>query len=349
MRAKAGTELRIEHSINNEEATRLAIAKFAAGIGDPNPLWTDAAYAARSPYGRIAAPPSWVVSVFAGLQFGWPGLGSFHSETTLRFHQPVRLGDRITARCVYLGFDGPRPSRFADKVVVDRFTNSYRNQDDALVAEIDWSVVNFERARAADREGPKTEPPSWSEDEARVIEARILAEEARGVQRRAWKDVEVGDELDSVTKGPIGMTDEIAFVAGGGAPIPRLAAHGVALRAYRRHPDWAFRDETTGALEPIYAVHYNQAAANAMGVALAYDVGFQRQCWQIHLLTNWAGDDAWLKDAHAEYRRFVRTTSAARPGPLPAAWATSRALPLVGRPDGGPLRRRRRTTHLDHC
>src|SRR5690606_7038159 len=56
---------------------------------------------------------------------------------------------------------------------------------------------------------------------------------------------------------------------------------------------------------PIYAVHYNKAAANAMGVAFQYDVGFQRQCWQIHLLTNWCGDNGWVKHVTAEYRGFV--------------------------------------------
>jgi len=42
-----------------------------------------------------------------------------------------------------------------------------------------------------------------------------------------------------------------------------------------------------------------------MGVPLQYDVGFQRQCWHIHLLTNWMGDEGWIKRASAQYRRFV--------------------------------------------
>ena len=79
----------------------------------------------------------------------------------------------------------------------------------------------------------------------------------------------------------------------------------MALREYRKHPAWAFRDPVSSALEPIYAVHYNKAAANAMGVPLQYDVGFQRQCWHLHLLTNWIGDAGWVKRASAEYRRFV--------------------------------------------
>jgi hypothetical protein len=108
-----------------------------------------------------------------------------------------------------------------------------------------------------------------------------------------------------LTKGPIGLTDEIAFVAGGGTPIPRLKAHAAALHDYRAHPAWAFRDPVTSASEPIYSVHYNLQAARAMSVAFQYDVGFQRLCWQIHHLTHWAGDHAWVKETRSQYRKFV--------------------------------------------
>ena len=46
MRSLIGTELRTDACVNNEYATRLAILRFAEGIGDDNPLWTDPAYAA---------------------------------------------------------------------------------------------------------------------------------------------------------------------------------------------------------------------------------------------------------------------------------------------------------------
>jgi acyl dehydratase len=64
MRAKLGTKLRIEDSTHNEYATRMAILKFAHGIGDANPLWTNEAYARKSPYGGIIAPPSCVWGCF---------------------------------------------------------------------------------------------------------------------------------------------------------------------------------------------------------------------------------------------------------------------------------------------
>ena len=307
MRGLAGTELRIDHSVNNDVATRLAVERFANAIGDPNPLWREVDRAASSVYGAPVAPPSFVMGCFSGLQFGWPGLGSFHSSSELTFHLPVYVGDTIRASCLYEGFDGPRPSSFAETMVVDRFHNRYRNQRGELVAEIRWYVMNFMRQKAGGSgQGAGTEiPHRWTEDEVEAIEAEVLAEESRGAEPRWWEDVEVGDPLDPIVKGPIGMTDEVAYVAAGGPPIPRVAANGVSLRQYRKHPAWAFRDPATMALEPIYAVHYNQAAANAMGVALQYDVGFQRQCWHIHQLTHWMGDHAWIREANAQYRRFV--------------------------------------------
>jgi hypothetical protein len=83
---------------------------------------------------------------------------------------------------------------------------------------------------------------------------------------------------------------------------------------YEQHPAWVFRDPATGALEPIYAVHYNDRAARAMGVTSAYDVGFQRQCWQVHLLTDWIGDAGWVKSCEAEYRSFVHLGDVIRLG-----------------------------------
>ncbi|WP_459115361.1 hotdog family protein, partial [Pseudonocardia eucalypti] len=204
------------------------------------------------------------------------------------------------------------PSKFAGRSVTDRFLNSYHNQRGERIATIRWNVINYERGRRLARRGadngaqPGPElPHRWDPAEVAEIEARILAERPRGAEPRYWEDVREGEELDVVTKGPIGLTDEIAFVAGGGTPIPRLKAHAASLHDYRAHPAWAFRDPITGAQEPIYSVHYNYQAAQAMGVAFQYDVGFQRQCWQIHQLTHWAGDHAWIKECRAEYRKFV--------------------------------------------
>jgi len=309
MQAKVGVELRIDHSVNNEEATRIAVTKFAGGIGDINPLWVDPEHARSSAYGAPVAPPSFVIACFSGIQFGWPGLGSFHSATQMQLHAPVYWGDAIRATCRYDGFTGPKSSSFAGRTVTDHIVNTYRNQRDEVVAEIRWQVMNFERGQAkANSKVTSTElvlPHPWTDTEVEEIEAKVLTEKPRGPELRYWDDVSVGQKLQELTKGPIGLTDEVAFIAGGGTPIPRLKAHAAALHDYAAHPAWSFRDPLTMAQEPIYAVHYNEAAARAMGVAFQYDVGFQRQCWQVQLMTHWCGDDGWVKSLDSQYRGFV--------------------------------------------
>ena len=115
MAAKVGSVLRIDHSVNNELASRIAVTKFAGGIGDINPLWTDQEYAQRSPYGAPVAPPPFVIGCFSRIQFGWPGLGSFHSQSHLTFERPVYWGDVVNATCLRLRGGSTAPRRAASR------------------------------------------------------------------------------------------------------------------------------------------------------------------------------------------------------------------------------------------
>lgn len=314
MRGRTGTELRVTNAVANAEATASAVLRFAEGIGDDNPLWTDPAYATASCHRGLIAPPSWVLCCLSGMQFGWPGIGGFHSASRLRLHLPVIVGDRISVRCLYEGFDGPRPSRFAGRIVLDHILVEYRNQRDELVGDHRMDVTRFERGAAqqgGDR-GAIELPHPWTPDELDEIDAAILAERRRGGEERRWEDVAIGDRLGLLTKGPLSLSDEIAFVATGAAPIPRLAANGAARRRYARHPKWAFRDPETKGWEPIYSVHYNAGAARQMGASFPYDVGVQRLCWLVQLLTDWAGDRSRVKLVDCQFRALVYLSDVVR-------------------------------------
>ncbi len=307
MRALIGTNLRTAASINNEYATRTAILRFCEGIGDDNPLWVDEAYAKTTPHGGLIAPPSFIFACLAGVQVGWPGLGGFHCDTKIDFFKAIRLSDKIDCRVEFQGFEGPTDSNFGGRRIKDYILQQYSNQDGQIVADFICSRMRFERGemqkRAATRE--ITVPHPWKDDEIDAIEQQILKEQPRGATPRYWDDVEVGEEIDTLIKGPLGLTDFIAFIAGGSAPIPRVAAHSVSLKRYHKHPKWAFRDPKTHALEPVYSVHYNDYAASLQGAQIAYDVGIQRTSWQIHSLTNWMGDTGVLKQITGQYRSHV--------------------------------------------
>ena len=58
------------------EASRDGIRHYAHGIGDDNPLWCDPDYAARTRYGTIIAPPSFLFAtsrIISGYVGGLPG------------------------------------------------------------------------------------------------------------------------------------------------------------------------------------------------------------------------------------------------------------------------------------
>lgn len=307
MRALIGTELRTAASINNEYATRTAILRFCEGIGDDNPLWTDVDYAAGSSVGALTAPPSFIFACLGGVQVGWPGLGGFHCETTIKFYRSIKVGDKITCRVVFQGFDGPNESNFGGRRIKDYILQQYINQDDEVVADFICSRMRFERTEMQKRAQTRAieVPHPWTDSELESIEQKILLEKPRGSLPRYWEDVAVGDEIDVITKGPLGLTDFIAFIAGGAAPIPRVSAHSVALKRYHNHPKWAFRDPKTHALEPVYSVHYNDYAAKLQGAQIAYDVGIQRTSWGIHSLTNWMGDAGKVLEIFGQYRSHV--------------------------------------------
>jgi hypothetical protein len=222
--------------------------------------------------------------------------------------------DKITCRVEFQGFDGPiEQSNFGGRRIKDCVLQQYTNQDGALIADFICSRMRFERGEMQKRaEMPKiTVPHPWSDVEIEEIEADILMEAPSGAVPRFWEDVAVGDNIDPIIKGPLGLTD---FIARGAAPIPRVAAHSVSLRRYHKHRKWAFRDPKTHALEPVYSVHYNDYAASLQGAQMAYDVGIQRTSWQIHSLTNWMGDFGPVKQITGQYRSHVYLSDVVRLG-----------------------------------
>ena len=56
--------------------------------------------------------------------------------------------------------------------------------------------------------------------------------------------------------------------------------------------------------ETIDQVHEQEEAAKGIAIPTAYDVGAQRNSWVSQGITNWMGDDGFLKSLYCEYRRF---------------------------------------------
>jgi acyl dehydratase len=75
------------------------IAAFVDAVGDYNPVHSDPAYAATTPFKKPIAPgifTAGLISAVIGTQL--PGPGAIYLSQSLKFVKPVKSGDTITAR-----------------------------------------------------------------------------------------------------------------------------------------------------------------------------------------------------------------------------------------------------------
>ncbi|MCH8297233.1 MAG: MaoC family dehydratase N-terminal domain-containing protein [Chloroflexi bacterium] len=285
----------------NTQASQDAIRHFCQGIGDENPLYWDLSHGYNSQYGKIIAPACFLYSVYwcSGRTGGLPGVHGFHAGNDWEWYRPIYLDDKISVQEQFTDLQ-EKESEFAGKILIQSSVTHYFNQHGDTIAKTRGWQVRAERDAAKEKQKYSFEPYRYSTEEIKAIQDAVMNEEVRGTTPRWWEDVNVGDDVGPCVKGPMSHGDITAFVAGCIGGI----SHGIQLREMARHPSWGFTDPTTGAQEAIIRVHDIQEAAESAGLPGAYDYGCQRCCWMGNLLTNWMGDDGFLKKMYVELRRF---------------------------------------------
>ncbi|MBN1381038.1 MAG: MaoC family dehydratase N-terminal domain-containing protein [Deltaproteobacteria bacterium] len=304
LRSRIGMKLRIHPDSGNRNISEETIRKFVNGTGDINPLYRDPEYAKKTRYGKLVAPPSWLYSVFQmGVMHGLAGVHGWHSGDDWEFYKPLLDGDRIKPEAIFKGFEETK-SGFSDRMIKVYQDRLYYNQRDELVAKaLGWTFkAEQSNVRKKGKYAKLELPHPWTDEERDEIDDQIMAMKIRGPEVLYFEDVNIGDEVPQVIKGPIGITDEAAFYGGTSG---RLMAHEAALAGYKKHPAWGFRAGDTTAWEPRAAVHWLIEAAQGAGLPYMYEIGMERNSWTIQMFTSWIGDEGWLKNCYAEYRAFI--------------------------------------------
>ncbi len=305
LRKRVGT--RITKTVDPwvEEASQDAIRHYAHGIGDDNPLWTDLQYARKTRFNTIIAPPCFLYAtnrVISGYVGGLPGIHAMFAGTNWIWHLPVRLGDRIRTE-VFLKDLVEHETKFAGRAIQQIYHGEFYNQADQKLAECDSWCFRTER-RTAREKGQKynkaTRRRVYSDKELTDIMQKYADEEVRGANPRYWEDVNIGDALPVILKGPMTVTGYIAFVQGWGGLYIR--AHKLAFNLYREHPGLGIPNAYNIPDIPE-RVHWEDDMAKAVGTPGAYDYGPERVSWMSHLMTNWVGDAGWLYKLNAKIVR----------------------------------------------
>ena len=297
-----GMRLRTEQFVR--DASLGALINFVNGIGDSNPLFRDLEYSAYTKYGSVISHPCapYIHHWSGRTRWGLPGVHGFFAGNDWEFFRVMRPGDAVN--CVERVLDvQEKQSQYSGRLVIQYVETIYTNQRDELVARVVGWCTRHQRQASRER-GKYADVPKrhqYADAELEAIDQEVLNETARGGQPRYWEETQIGEELTPIVRGPLSLQDVSAFLVGTG----RSSAHGVLLREALRHPDHFFRNpESGGGLEYTGIGHLRDSVAEAVGVPGAYDYGPQRVSWMATLLTNWMGDDAFLKRLRVECRRF---------------------------------------------
>lgn len=300
--------VKIENTVEpwNYEANRDNIRHYAHGIGDDNPLWCDPAYAAKTKFGKVVALPSFLFStsrIVSGYCGGLPGVHAMWAGADWTWYKPVLAGTEFTT-VAYLKDLVEHNTRFAGRSFQQIYHVDFFNQTGDKLAECDSWVFRTDRDEARERGTKYTEARGRVEpfkDEQLKEWAKLYDnEEIRGAKTRYWEDVKEGEELPRMLKGPMTVTGFICYAQGWGGLYIR--ANKLAHKLQVKHPSAGIKNRFN-VLDCPERVHWDEAFALEVGAPGAYDYGPERCSWLTHQLTNWIGDEGFLRKSKCQIRR----------------------------------------------
>lgn len=299
----------------NLEAHPDTMRHFAYGYGDDNPLYFDPEYGRATRWGTPIGPPTYVATLGRSTAGPMPadirerskgalaGIGMFYSGSAWEFVRPVRPGDRVSAVQRLVAVEERMSSTFGARAVrTDREIEFRRESDGCRLAVHRFSFFHVERGRRPES-SRGDEPPWYSDDEIEVIEADILGERRRGQEKRFLEDVAVGDPLGVLTKGPLRVSDILAWHMGNGPGEKQWGALRVMSKTRKRARGFFNRNEY-GAWDLVQRLHWDGNWARTVGLPRPYDYGAMRNAWLGHLVTDWMGDDAWMIRLQTRIKKF---------------------------------------------
>lgn len=199
------------------------------------------------------------------------------------WHQPVLIGDRITAqRAVTDVSDRSRPGRPRTAVVTESvdFTEARRGH---LATQVHTSVVR----ESTPLDSRIAAPLVGGVEPAGAAPPNPAAHVATpaGPTEPATAPLAVGTLLGPAVRGPLTLSHLVFWIAGAGSHFAWLDE--MAELQLRRHPGSFIRHPQTG--EPVTreSMHWDDDVAHGLGLPAGFDFGHQRISWIAQSVPRW--------------------------------------------------------------
>jgi hypothetical protein len=293
-----------------------SMLKYGGAVDYYNPLYCNEEYAANTRWGGLIAVPGFHefgMQMFILKPYGTGYWRHWLTGEDFEFFKPIRVNDsiKIWHRRPQLkditDLDGKGPRKWW--LLVHDY--DYLNQKDELICTYKHY---FEYIVLPERPTNMESIPyyKYTKEELEFIKHIEDEEEIRGANIRYWEDVKVGEKLTPVILGPTTFQDNVRFIVGGHGGGGGHGGSSVMppMRELRRKsPETLITDETTGVTYQSAEWHVNERLARLDSPAgdnqHAFLFGALVRQVMIRLVTNWMGDDGFLRGF--KWRHLART------------------------------------------
>jgi hypothetical protein len=285
----------------NAQITRDSIRHLVDAVGVLNPLYRQPEYAAQTKYGVVIAPPTILYGAAYGhyvdpLRFPTsPDFPNTFAGDVCEWYSPLCDGDDVDVTTTMPTRVEVKDTRaYGQSIFVWGRHDYHRHQGGIPLGTSTFLMVVRPRERAAEAAEARNANTriTYTPAEVEAVHAAQDREAVRGAEPRYWEDVEVGDSLPPVVRGPHSVMDRVAWIAA--AVGERFFVSDRINRFTIEHAGWATWDPD---LNLYRNFHDDMFEANYQG-----SFGAQRTAWAAMALTNWMGDEGFLWKLASRHR-----------------------------------------------
>jgi acyl dehydratase len=297
--------------VNEHFITEDFIRRYARAIGDSNPLYHHQDYGRRTQYGSIIGPPIFAAGIANAGAFPdkpeIPGWNAFYGGTENLMYKVIRPGDRIRVINKYLGIEEKDSSGKPYRLFTPRNQKIFMNERDEVVAkstanEVVTAMPPGTKKKTGEKLYAGRERRCFTPEELEVVH-RSYDEELEGKGRRGaqvlyWEDVVEGEELPQLIRGPLDVSDIVSWLGASGY----IFSFALKWKALKSDLKRCLIDPETGEHHNAIDWHYLDSMARVAGLPYAFSVGRQNEAIVAHCISNWMGDDGFLKRLYCAHR-----------------------------------------------
>ncbi len=296
-----GTEVEEWGQPGNPVITPSASVGFCNVTGDTNPLYRDPDYAFRTRYRCVTSTPTFLAAIRDPISQGAYSkkdyiLANFLANVEFTWYDIIRVGERFDTELKTTSVSTKDAKVFgkpeSKQIAYVEAKGAYRNQYGGLVGETEsvTSMIPFKRGEEmfVDRELYQ-----YSTEDALRIGKEIDSEYCRGMNTLYWDDVNIGDKLTPVVKGPLELGPLLSWFSATRTVDWHLENYY--LRA-KEAPGEARTNPVTNWPYWVEQLEYGSYHTSKLrGISYPFAPGMFQACLAGHLLTNWMSDEGFLR------------------------------------------------------